>query len=71
MSQASRPKLRWVNDGEEPYTKRRASKLRRSRGNKWCLDDRKILREKDYEPVISEKTRDVYLEGALRRRAEA
>lgn len=62
MTQASRPKFRWVNDGEEPYTKRRASKLRRSRGNRWCPDDRKILREKDYEPILSEDARGVVVE---------
>ena len=62
MSQTSHPKLRWVNDGEEPYTKRRASKLRRSRGNKWCPDDRKILREKDYESIVSEDSDDVGVE---------
>lgn len=69
--QASKRKLQWINDGREPYTKRRASKLRRSRGNKWCADNKKILREKDYEPLISEVAGDIHLEGALRSRTEA
>ena len=60
--QTSRLKLKWINDGEEPYTKRRASKLRRSRGNKWCVDKLKTLRKKDYEPLISEVAGDVLLE---------
>lgn len=60
--QISRPKLRWVNDTWEPYTKRQASKLRRARGNRWCPHDKKIIREKDYEPLVSEDTGSVGVE---------
>lgn len=42
--------------------KRQASKLRRARGNRWCLHDKKIIREKDYEPLVSENSDDVDME---------
>ena len=60
--QANKLKFRWVNDTWEPYTKRQASKLRRARGNRWCPHDKKIIREKDYEPFVSEDTGDVGVE---------
>ncbi len=46
MGQSSKLPYRWVNDGCEPYTKKRASKLRRARGNKWLTKefDRKVIR---------------------------
>lgn len=60
--QANKLKFRWVNDTWEPYTKRQASKLRRARGNRWCPHDKKIIREKDYEPFVSENSNDVGME---------
>lgn len=60
--QANKLKFRWVNDTWEPYTKRQASKLRRARGNRWCPHDKKIIREKDYEPLVSEDSGSVGVE---------
>lgn len=60
--QSSKPKLRWVNDTWEPYTKLQASKLRRARGNRWCPHDKKIIRDKDYEPLVSEDASSVGVE---------
>lgn len=60
--QSNKIKFRWVNDTWEPYTKRQASKLRRARGNRWCPHDKKIIREKDYEPLVSENSDDVGME---------
>lgn len=60
--QSNKIKFRWVNDTWEPYTKRQASKLRRAHGNRWRPHDKKIIREKDYESLVSENSDDVGME---------
>lgn len=40
--QASKISYRWVNDGREAYTKKQASKLRRSSGNRWSPRDARV-----------------------------